>query len=189
VIGLEAAGRSAVDIKGKIKRAPAKTAALAAGTAFLALKGPQRVYRGARRAFLGPRANLPKSMLPKEIDKAVRALGDDGAQVRGVLEREFASYLEKGRPEREARNLKGTLAELGGNILRPVTAEAGKRMAKGLFSPDSGFDATADRIRARFAGRESEPEGETATPPPETSGGGSRWVRRPGLRRNKLRPR
>jgi hypothetical protein len=158
IIGLEAAGRSAVDIKAKIRRAPGKTTALAAGTAFIALGGPKRTYRMIRRAVLGPRADLPKSMLPKQIDKALRSLGDDGDAVRGLLEREFAYYLEKNRPEREARNLKGTISELGGNVLRPVTAEAGKRLAKELFRPEGGsFAAAKERIRSRRTDRGAAP--------------------------------
>jgi hypothetical protein len=143
-----------VDIPAKMRRSPGKTAALAAGTAFIALGGPKRTYRMIRRAVMGPKAGLPKSMLPKQIDKALSALGEDGDLVRGLLEREFAYYLEKSRPEREARDLKGTLSELGGNVLRPVTAEAGKRLAKELFRPDGGsFKAATDRIRTRRAAR------------------------------------
>ena len=97
VVRLQATGRATFDIPGRLRRQPARVGAAAAGVAFLALKGPQRLYRGARRVVLGPRANLPKSMLPKEIDKAVRSLGDDGERVRGVLEREFAAYLERGQ--------------------------------------------------------------------------------------------
>jgi len=158
VVRLEAAGRSAVDIQAKIRHSPGRTAALAAGTAFIALGGPKRTYRVIRRAVLGPRADLPKSMLPKQIDKALRSLGDDGDAVRGLLEREFAYYLEKSRPQREARDLKGTLSELGGNVLRPVTSEAGKRLAKELFRPDGGsFAAATERIRSRRTGRGAAP--------------------------------
>ena len=187
VIGLEAAGRSAFDIPAKIRRAPAKTAALVAGTAFVVLGGPRRTYRAVRRAILGPKADLPKSMLPKQIDKALRSLGDDGEQVRGLLEREFGAYLEESRPEREARNLKGTISELGGNILRPVTAQAGKRLAKELFSPEAGgFAAATERIRARREAHKAEQPAE-ATPGPEKATP-SRWERRPGPHRNRLRP-
>ena len=166
VVKLEAAGRSAVDFPGKIRRSPAKVAALAAGTAFIELGGPKRTYRAVRRAILGPRADLPKSMLPKQIDKALRSLGDDGEQVRGLLEREFGAYLEKSRPEREARDLKGTISELGGNILRPVTSQAGKRLAKQLFSPDAGgFAASVERIRARRESRKADQAAGAATSP------------------------
>jgi hypothetical protein len=194
IVKLEAAGRSAVDIPSKVKRAPGKTAALAAGTAFFAVGGPKRLYRAARRAILGPKADLPESMLPREIDKALKAMGDDGKRVRGAIERSFADYLEESRPKRKARDLQGTISELGGNILRPITAEAGKRLAKELFNPESGsFGQSMQRIRMRREARETAAEaaaagagdGPAAIPRTDRS---SRWERRP-LRRNVLRPR
>ena len=157
VVRLEAAGRSAINIPAKIRRAPAKTAALAAGTVFMVLGGPKRTYRAVRRAVFGPKADLPKSMLPAQIDKALRRLGDDGDRVRGVVEREFVDYLEKSKPVRESRDLRGTISELGGSLLRPATAEAGKRLARELFKPGGGsFEAVMDRIQARRAGRGGE---------------------------------
>ena len=177
---LEAAGRSAVDIPAKIRRAPGKTAALAAGAVFVALGGPKRTLRAVRRAVLGPRADLPKSMLPAQIDKALKSLGDDGDRVRGLIEREFADYLDKNKPSREARDLRGTVSELGGNILRPATAEAGKRLAKELFKPDGGsFNEVMDRIKSRRSARSAEAAptaGEKAGP--EGAAGTSRWERR-----------
>jgi hypothetical protein len=178
---LEAAGRSAVDIPAKIRRAPAKTAAVAVGTAFIVLGGPKRTYRAVRRAVLGPKADLPKSMLPEQIEKALRGMGDDGNRVRGLLEREFVDYVEKNKPVREARDLRGTISELGGNVLRPVTAEAGKRLAKELFKPEGGsFNEVMDRIQARRDARKSETsivaagiQAEPAASKP------SRWERRP----------
>ena len=156
-VRLEAAGRSAIDIPAKIRRSPGKTAALAAGTAFIALGGPKKTYRAVRRAVLGPKADLPKSMLPEQIDKALRSLGDDGDRVRGLLEREFVDYLEKNKPVREARDLRGTISELGGNLLRPATAKAGKRLAEELFRPEGGsFNQVMDRIQARRDARKSE---------------------------------
>jgi hypothetical protein len=171
VVRLEAAARSAVDIPAKIRRSPGKIAALAVSTAFIALGGPKRTYHAIRRAVLGPKADLPKSMLPKQIDKALGSLGDDGDLVRGLLEREFAAYLDKSRSQREARDLKGTLSELGGNVLRPVTAEAGKRLAKELFRPDgSSFTAATERIRSRRAARgasgASDRPASPSSPPP-----------------------
>ena len=187
---LEAAGKSAVDFPAKIRRSPGKIAALAAGTAFMALGGPKKTYRAVRRAVLGPKADLPKSMLPAQIDKALRSLGDDGDRVRGLLEREFADYLEKSKPTREARDLGSTISELGGNILRPATAEAGKRLAKELFKPEGGsFNEVMDRIQARRDARNSEPAGEpTASPDGATHGASaSRWERRRSGGRGKPR--
>jgi hypothetical protein len=162
VVRLEAAGRSAVDIPAKVRRSPGKTVALAAGTAFMVLGGPKKTYRAVRKAVLGPKADLPDSMLPKQIDKALRSLGDDGDRVRGVIEREFAAYLDKSRPEREARDLRGTISQLGGNVLLPVSAEVGKRLAKELFSPEGhSFAAAQGRIKAR---RDARKAGAAAAP-------------------------
>jgi hypothetical protein len=117
-------------------------------------------------------------MLPEQIDKALRSLGDDGDRVRGVLEREFVNYLDKTKPVREARDLRGTISELGGNVLRPATAEAGKRLAKELFKPEGGrFHDVIDRIQTRRSARGA---GAGADPKPdrEPTAAASRWDRR-----------
>jgi hypothetical protein len=190
VVRLEAAGRSAIDIPAKIRRAPAKTAALAAGTAFMVLGGPKRTYHAIRRAVLGPKADLPKSMLPQQIDKALRSLGDDGDRVRGLIEREFVDYLEKNKPVREARDLRGTISELGGNILRPVTNQAGKRLAKELFSSEGGgFAEAMKRIQARRDANEASPPDADSVPAGDANGSGRKWQPRVGRGRNVLRPR
>ena len=164
---LEASARSAVDIPGKARRAPVKTAGLAAGTAFLALGGPKRIFRRARRAVLGPNADLPKSMLPKDIERAVKALGADGDKVRGSLEREFARYLE----ERSKARRNGDIAEVAttivGNVLKPASARLGKQLAEGLLAPDStSFNKALAKVRARYptagpAPAATEPAGRT----------------------------
>jgi hypothetical protein len=156
VVRLEAAGRSAIDIPAKIRNAPAKTALLAAGTVFMVAGGPKKAINLVRRTIFGSAAELPKSMLPEQIDKALRAMGDDGDRVRGAIEREFVDYLEKNKPVRDARDLRATISELGGSLLRPATAEAGKRLAEELFRPDGGsFSAVMDRIARRRAARSS----------------------------------
>ncbi len=178
---LEAAGRSAVDIPAKIRRSPGKTAAVAAGTAFLVLGGPKRTYRAVRRAIFGPAAELPKSMLPEQIDKALRTLGEDGNRVRGVIEREFVDYLEKNKQVRDSRDLRGTVSELGGNLLRPATSEMGKRLAKELFKPEGGsFNEVMNRIQARRGSRKSGSSLNSADPSGEPSSAArpSRWERR-----------
>jgi hypothetical protein len=184
VARLEAAGRSAVDFPAKIRRAPGKTAALAVGTAFIVLGGPKRTYRAVRRAVLGPKADLPKSMLPNQIDKALRSLGDDGDRVRGLLEREFVDYLEKNKPVREARDLRGTISELGGNLLRPATARAGKKLAEELFKPEGGsFNSVMNRIQSRRDARKSgagaaDEVGGNVAGKPDSSGSGRRGITR-----------
>ena len=159
VIRLEAAGRSAVDVPARIRRAPAKTAGLAAGAAFLIAGGPGRLFRRVKRAVVGPQQELPKSMLPKEVDQALRKLGPDGDKVRGTLEREFAKYLDEHRADRDNRDLGVVGALLLSNIAKPITERAGRRLAQQLFSPDNAsFQDAIERIRTRRdPGKASEP--------------------------------
>ena len=96
LIRLEATARAAVDIRAKVKRNPGRAAAVVGGTAFVAVGGPRRVLRGVKHRVFGRPDPLPPSLLPDKVERAVSALGDDGAKVRGALEREFAAYCEAG---------------------------------------------------------------------------------------------
>ena len=80
---LEASARSAVDIPAKVKASPAKAAAVAGTAGFVVLGGPRRVFGGVKRVVRGPKAPLPKSMLPDEIEATLKHLGSDGDAVRG----------------------------------------------------------------------------------------------------------
>ena len=162
VIRLEAAGRSAVDVPAKVRRNPGKTAGVAAGAAFFVLGGPGRLFRRVKRAVL-PEKELPKSILPEDVDKALRRMGEDGEKIRGTLEREFARYLEEHQQERENRDLGAVAAVLLASIAKPLTAQAGRRLAQQLFSPEGGtFNEAVQRIRAR---REAEGRSDPAVPP------------------------
>lgn len=147
---LEAAGRAAVDIPARIRREPVKTAGIAAGAAFILTGGPLRLVRGVKRAILGPEAEMPKSMLPEEVDKELRKMGSDGDRVRAVLEREFAKYLEEHAEERRSRDLGAVTAMLLASLGKPLTQQAGKRLAQELFRPDApSFGEAIARIRRR----------------------------------------
>lgn len=154
VVRLEASARAAVDIPAKIRRAPARTAGLAAGAVFVAAGGPKRVIRRVVRAVRGPQADMPKSMLPKEVDRTLRKLGSDGDKVRGTIEREFADYLEAKGPERRSRDLGATASTLAGSVLGPVTKRVGRQLAEELFSPrtsgSASFESAAQKARARW---------------------------------------
>jgi hypothetical protein len=158
---LEAAGRAAVDIPAKIRRQPLRTAGAAAGAAFILGGGPRRLFGRVRRAVRGPGAELPKSMLPEEVDKALRKLGRDGDRVRGTLEREFTRYLEEHAPERHERDLGAVTALLLSNLAKPLTQRAGRRLAEELFSPEgTSFSEAIERIRARREARQGKRSGE-----------------------------
>jgi hypothetical protein len=150
VVRLEASARAAVDIPARLRRQPAKVGGAAAAAAFLLLGGPGRVLRGARRALFGQDADLPKSMLPDEVEATLRKMGTDGNRIRGTLEREFAKYLETTTPQRRERDVVGMASGLLSNVLRPVSVRAGKQFAERLFDPDGpAFAAGLRKARDR----------------------------------------
>jgi len=167
VARLEAAGRAAVDIPAKIRRAPARTAGLAAGAVFMVAGGPKRVLRGLRRAVRGPEAELPRSMLPREVDKTLRKLGTDGEKVRGTLEREFASYLDEKAEVRRKRDLSATAALLAASVLGPLSKRLGTRLAEELLTPKAAGSQAFDVAVQRARGRWSRGTADDATQPDE----------------------
>lgn len=151
VVRLEASARAAVDIPARLRREPAKVLGAAGGAAFLLLGGPKRLFRRARRAVFGPDADLPKSMLPDEVEKTLRKMGSDGDRVRGTLEREFAKYLDATAPERRDRDLVGVASGLLANLLKPASVRAGRQFAERLFDPDGpSFAEGLRKARARM---------------------------------------
>jgi hypothetical protein len=151
LVRLEASARAAVDIPAKIKRNPGKTAGLAAGAGFLAIGGPKRVFRRAKRAVRGPEEPLPTSMLPKEIDAALGSLGTDGERVRGVIEREFAGYLKATEPARRSRNLGGAFTIVSVAFLRPLVLRYSRHLADQIFSTDAKeYEDRLNTVRARL---------------------------------------
>jgi len=151
VVRLEASARAAVDIPARLRRQPAKVLGAAGGAAFLLGGGPKRLFRRARRAVFGPDADLPKSMLPDEVEKTLRKMGSDGDRVRGTLEKEFAKYLETTAPERRDRDLVGVATGLLANVLKPATVRAGRQFAERLFDPDGpSFAEGLRQARARW---------------------------------------
>ena len=164
---LEAAGRAAIDIPAKVRRQPVRTAGLAAGTAFVALGGPQRVLRRARRAIFGPGADMPKSMLPAEGEKTLRKMGPDGDRVRAILEREFTAYLDEHRKDRKDRDGRELATLLAANLLKPATSRLGKQLAEKLFAPDGpGFAASLEKVRSRATTEQGTPKGRGAADGP-----------------------
>lgn len=149
LVRLEAAARAAVDVKAKVRRNPGRAAGVAAGVGFVALGGPGRVIRGARSAIFGKPDPLPDAMLPEEIEKALKAMGTDGARVRGALERDFAGYLEKTGPKR--RDLRSTLIFLLLPTARVLILRFGRQLIEEILSPRAGFAEQLEKVRARRA--------------------------------------
>ena len=152
---LEASVRAAVDVKAKVKRNPGRTAGVAAGVGFLALGGPGRVIRGAKRAVFGKPDPLPNAMLPDEIEKALKALGTDGAKVRGAIERDFAGYVAK--TEAKRRDRRSTLLFLLLPAARILILRFGRQFIEEALSTRGGFDEQLAKVRTRRAGAKSDP--------------------------------
>jgi hypothetical protein len=145
---LEASARAAIDIPAKIRRSPAKAAAVAGSAGFLVLGGPRRIWRAANRAVRGPTAQLPRRMLPDEIEKTLRDLGEDGDKVRGTLERDFAEYTKQAAKENPPLG-----AMLASNIARPLIRRGVKAAGEWfLRTDDEGFAARLAEVRGRAAG-------------------------------------
>lgn len=149
---LEASGRAAVDIPAKVRRSPAKAAAIAGAAGFLVLKGPSRLYRAARKAITGTPAPMPKRMLPKEIEKTLRSMGDDGDKVRGAIERDFADYVKKTEKDRKGIVSVALLA-----LVRPLLTRGAKAAGEYLLTPTpDGYANRLEQVRARAAASASE---------------------------------
>jgi hypothetical protein len=146
LVRLEATARAAVDVRAKVRRNTGKTAAAAAGTAFVVLGGPRKVFRAVKRRVVGAPEPLPPSLLPEQVEKAVRGLGDDGAKVRGALEREFAAFLDTNRKS-ESPLLRRVV--LAGGV--PLASQVGRAIVKRLLtgSPDD-VASREEQIRSRL---------------------------------------
>jgi hypothetical protein len=148
LVRLEASARAAVDIRAKVKRSPGKAAAAVGGTAFIVLGGPRRTFRAVKRRIFGAPDPLPPSLLPDQVERAVRALGDDGSKVRGALEREFAAFVDTNR-KTDSRFVRRVL--LTGGV--PIASRIGSEIVKRMFAA-SADDVAAheEEIRRRLDG-------------------------------------
>ena len=142
---LRGSARAAVDIPSKVRQSPAKAAAVAGGVAFLVLRGPQRLWRGLREKVTGRPAPMPSRLLPKEIEKTLGKMGDDGDKVRGTLERDFAAYVKEKQKDR-----RGMVSILLLGLIRPMISRGARRAGEFLMSPSpEGYPTRLDEIRAR----------------------------------------
>lgn len=166
---LEASARAAVDIPAKVRRSPARAAAVAGSAGFLVLGGPGRLFRKARRTVFGPSADLPKRMLPKEIEKTLRQLGDDGDKVRGALERDFADYAKQ-----TARENPPVTAMLATTIGRPLIKRGIKAAGEWfLRTDDDGFSARLAEVRERASEEVGKRRQKSDVPPAADATGGT----------------
>jgi hypothetical protein len=149
LVRLEASARAAVDIKAKVRRNPVKAAGVAAGVGFVAVGGPKRLFRRVKRAVRGPEEPLPASLLPKEIDAALRKLGTDGEKVRGTIERDFSAYLDEHAKERKSRDVTAVLLATLAGVGRSFAIRGSRQLADRLLSSDpKAYRDQLDKLRA-----------------------------------------
>ncbi len=144
------ATRAMVDVPAKIRRAPGRSAALAGGAAFLLLGGPNRVLGRLKRVVRGEPSPLPKSMLPDEIDKALRGLGSDGDAVRGALERSFTEYLDT-RGSFAERHVRTAGSEVIASTIKLVGRLVGIQLARRIVA-----GSPLPSVRSRVIGVEKD---------------------------------
>ena len=124
-------------------------AAIVGGVAFLVLRGPQRLWHAIREKVFGRPARMPSRMLPKEIEKTLQKMGDDGDKVRGTLERDFAAYVKEKQKER-----RGLIPLVLLGLARPMIARAARRAGEYLVSPSAEDQPTnLDVLRSRLGAR------------------------------------
>ena len=157
---LKASAKDAVDIKKKVRQSPAKAAGIAAATAFVVVGGPKRIFRSVKHRVFGKPDPLPPSMLPDKVDKAIAALGDDGAKVRGALERSFADYLDDTAPARKKAAREGSFRRMVVKAATPLATRAARQAFDDFVAPAISGPAPADSVGATT----SKPAGKARPP-------------------------
>ena len=112
-----------------------------------------RPARPRTRSFGRPDP-LPKSMLPEEVDKALRALGDDGTKVRGALERTSpptSSRRGAGAKEGRARGERALFFLLP--LTRILILRFGRQLIDEVLSTRGSFESSSRRSAAAAAER------------------------------------
>jgi hypothetical protein len=138
--------RASLDLAGQLRRRPLRTASLLAGSAFLLVGGPARLWRRWRG-----RGRHRGGLLPDEVERIVASLGPDGATVKQALEEGFARYLETEGGRLRRRRWSEMAAGLAGALLSPVFRRAGIRLAEALLDASQG--ANRDRAKEPGTGR------------------------------------
>jgi hypothetical protein len=87
-------------------------------------------------------------LLPEQVEKSLKALGSDGAAVRGALERDFADYASKAATDR--RRVRRVLLA---SVLQPLILPGVKRGADWFLKPSPAVvDKRLADLRAKAEG-------------------------------------
>ena len=146
---LEASVRAAVDIPAKIRRSPAKAAAIAGSAGFLVLGGPGRLFRR------GPAGRLRPDRRPAQADAARRDREDAARSSATTATRSAVPSSATSPPTRRqaAKENPPRLRDRSRRASPGRSSGAGSRRPREWFlrTDDEGFSARLAEVRERAA--------------------------------------
>lgn len=163
---LEARVRRALDIRAKIRENPVMVGGLAAGAVFLAVGGPIRLLRAARRRIAPTRVEQAYDTLPKAlqrwVDTASEAVGPKAEEARRTLAEELQRWRAEPTDKKRARALAKEMAEGRPGPGRAawkafeaaatlISAALARRAIERFLSGDRPMDAAAELAPAHPA--------------------------------------
>jgi hypothetical protein len=163
---LQARVRRAVDIRAKIRENPVMVGGLAAGAVFLAVGGPIRLLRAARRRIAPTRVEQAYDTLPKAlqrwVDTASEAVGPKADDARRTLAEELQRWRAEPTDKKRARQLAKEMAEGRPGPGRTawkafeaaatlISAALARRAIERFLSGDKPIDAAAELAPAHPA--------------------------------------
>jgi hypothetical protein len=163
---LQARVRRALDIRAKIRENPVMVGGLAAGAVFLAVGGPIRLLRAARRRIAPTRVEQAYDTLPKAlqrwVDTASEAVGPKAEDARRTLAEELQRWRAEPTDKKRARQLAKDMAEGRPGPSRTawkafeaaatlISAALARRAVERFLSGDRPIDAAAELAPAHPA--------------------------------------
>ena len=163
---LQARVRRALDIRSKIRENPVMVGGLAAGAVFLAVGGPIRLLRAARRRIAPTRVEQAYGTLPKAlqrwVDTASEAVGPKAEDARRTLAEELQRWRAEPTDKKRARQLAKDMAEGRPGPSRTawkafeaaatlISAALARRAVERFLSGDRPIDAAAELAPAHPA--------------------------------------
>jgi hypothetical protein len=148
------ATQSALDVPTKIRRNPAKTAALVGGTGFLLVGGPRRVARFVGRRIFPQRPDPHAGILPPEIEKVLKDSGvAKDPDVRRALDKDFAEYLKtKGKYQPEP-NAAASFWRTFDRVAGPLGTAGARVMVQRLMEAEQSRAIHRTEMRERAIAR------------------------------------
>ena len=163
---LQARVRRALDIRAKLRENPVMVGGLAAGAVFLAVGGPIRLLRAARRRIAPTRVEQAYDTLPKAlqrwVDTATDAVGPRAEEARQTLATELQRWRAEPTNKKQARALAKEMAEGPPGPSRTawkafeaaatlISAALARRAIERFLSGDRPIDAAAELAPAHPA--------------------------------------